>query len=68
MIFEPIFRCKCKKSKTNRMILDGGTKGNYTIELCSTCYNNHNKKFLISEEIISKSNISLSQNQNQVIL
>ena len=68
MTFEPIFRCKCKKSKITRMILDGGTEGNYIIEICSTCYHNHNKKFLIHEEMISKSNISLSQSQNQVIL
>jgi len=66
MVFEPIFRCRDKKFKTNRIILDGGSEGNYTIELCPKCYDNQDKKFLIKEEVISESKISLSQNSDQM--
>jgi len=64
MIFEPIFRCKCQESKTNRMFFDGGSKGNYTLELCKVCYNKQSKKFLMEEELIQSSKISLLQNKN----
>ena len=67
MVFEPIFRCKCKESKTNRMIFDGGSEGAYRIELCPKCYANQDTKFLLSEEIISNSKIFLSQSSDQMI-
>ncbi len=67
MVFEPIFRCKCKKSKTNRVIFDGGSEGKYIVELCPKCYTNQDKKFLIEEEILSKSKLSLLQSSDHVI-
>ena len=66
MVFEPIFRCKCKELKTNRVILDGGSEGNYTVELCPKCYANQNKKFLIKEEVIFESKFSLTQSSDQM--
>jgi len=66
MVFEPIFRCRDKEFKTNRVILDGGSEGNYTIELCPKCYTNQDKKFLIKEEVISESKISLSQSSDHM--
>ena len=67
MVFEPIFRCRDKEFKTNRVILDGGSEGNYAVELCPKCYESQDKKFLIREEILSEPIISLSQNSDQVI-
>ena len=65
MVFESVFRCKCKKSKTNRVIFDGGSEGKYAIELCPKCYEHHDKKFLIEEEIISK--FSLSRQKESIV-
>lgn len=67
MVFEPVFRCRCKVFKTNRLIFDGGSEGNYTIELCPKCYERQDKKFLIQEGLISESKIFLSQSSDQVI-
>ena len=67
MVFEPIFRCKCKKSKTNRVILDGGSEGHYAVELCPKCYEDQDKKFLIKEEVISESKFSLTQSSDQMV-
>ncbi|AJM91713.1 hypothetical protein [Nitrosopumilus piranensis] len=55
MDFMPVFHCKCKKSKTNRLILDGGSEGNYILELCPKCYKNQDCKFVIKKEIITES-------------
>ena len=54
MNFEPTFRCRCKEPKTNRVILDGGSEGNYVVELCPRCYEQQNWKFLIKKEIITE--------------
>lgn len=54
MVFESLFQCKCKETKTNQMIFDGGSTGAYSIVLCSQCYTKQDKKFLLSEKIISK--------------
>jgi len=55
MVFEPVFRCRDKESKTNRVILDGGSEGNYTVELCPKCNTEQNWEFLIKKEIITQS-------------
>jgi len=58
MVFEPVFRCRDKESKTNRVILDGGSEGNYTVELCPKCNTKQNWKFLIKKEIIIPSHVT----------
>lgn len=45
--------CECKVAKKHRLVFDGGSTGNYTINLCSKCYENENKEFLISEEMLA---------------
>lgn len=46
------FSCICNKEKTHKLIFDGGVLGNYTINLCNSCYLSQDKKFMISEEKI----------------
>lgn len=46
------FHCSCPKPKTRKLVFDGGSSGQYAVELCSTCYPNERKKFLISEKRI----------------
>ena len=46
------FSCICKKKKTHKLVFDGGVLGNYTINLCSSCYLTQDKKFMITEEKI----------------
>lgn len=49
-----IFHCPCKEKKSHRLVFDGGSSGNYQVELCSKCYENQDKKFLINEENIAE--------------
>lgn len=44
------FECNCKRRKKFRLTLDGGSSGKYILELCSDCYADQNKKFLLKEE------------------
>ena len=46
------FSCICNNKKTHRLIFDGGVLGNYTINICSSCYLTQGKTFMISEEKI----------------
>jgi len=48
-----VFICSCDKPKKMRLIFDGGSSGNYTVELCNSCYQKQEKKFLIKKEVIS---------------
>lgn len=47
-----IFQCKCKENKIKKMLFDGGHTGDYGIELCTKCFSNYDKQFLIREESI----------------
>ncbi|HXG13603.1 MAG TPA: hypothetical protein VNK25_00535 [Candidatus Nitrosotenuis sp.] len=47
-----IFVCKCNRPKRHRLTFDGGSSGNYDLELCEPCYEQQDKKFLISESVI----------------
>jgi len=49
-----LFHCSDKEKKIHRLIFDGGSSGNYQLELCSKCYENQDKKFLIIEENITE--------------
>jgi len=53
----PLFYCSDKEEKAHRLVFDGGSSGNYQLDLCSKCYENQNKKFLIKEEKIPISKI-----------
>lgn len=47
------FACKCKAPKKHRLKLDSGPSGEYALELCESCYQKDDKRFVIEEEIIS---------------
>jgi len=47
-----LFECYCKKQKKFRMIFDGGSTGNYVVELCSKCRKNEDHEFLLKEETL----------------
>lgn len=48
------FSCSCKQEKTHRLTFDGGSEGNYDLELCLKCHKIQDKQFLVNEELISK--------------
>ena len=50
MLNEFIFYCN-HLPKTFKLTFDRGVLGNYTLELCHSCYDSQDKKFLIREEI-----------------
>ncbi len=50
----PLFHCSCQEEKSHRLVFDGGSSGNYQVELCSKCYPAQNKTFLIKEENIAE--------------
>lgn len=41
--------CKCSEQKTHSLIFDGGSSGQYTVDVCEKCYQNEDKEFLIHE-------------------
>lgn len=45
------YRCSDNTPKTHRLTFDGGSDGNYVVEICKDCYQKQKKKFLISEQI-----------------
>jgi hypothetical protein len=47
-----ISKCVCKRRKKFRLIFDGGSTGNYAIELCQKCRNQEDNNFLLKEEMI----------------
>jgi len=54
MIFQVSQReCVCKKPKKHRLLFSGGSSGNYSIDMCSICYEFDDKQFLISEETLN---------------
>ena len=45
------FSCNCNTKKQHRLIFDGSNViGDYTLDLCNSCYFAQDKKFLIREE------------------
>ena len=52
------FACKCQNSKKFKLTLDGGSTGQYVLELCKQCYEHEDKRFLISEEMLKKDDVS----------
>lgn len=44
------YECECLEEKKFRVVFDGGSTGNYIVEHCQRCYDEDNKKFMISVE------------------
>jgi len=49
------YLCHDNLQKKYRLVFDGGSSGQYVVELCHSCYKKENKRFLISEEILGES-------------
>jgi len=45
-----VFVCSCPSSKKHRLTFNGGSAGQYDLEICQKCYDQEDKQFLISEE------------------
>ena len=48
------FSCLCDKEKQHKLVFDGGILGEYTVEICSSCFVTHTRKFLIQESVLDK--------------
>ena len=46
------FQCFCESKKKYRLVFDGGSEGEYSLDICKRCYPNQEKKFLIEEKVI----------------
>jgi len=53
MLNESVFQCNHSPKKF-KIALDGSVLGNYSLELCASCYAIQDKKFVIKEEIINE--------------
>lgn len=57
--------CKCAEEKKYRLVFDGGTSGQYMIDVCERCYQEDDKKFLLKEDkVTSLENISPREKKN----
>ncbi|WP_428323710.1 hypothetical protein [Nitrosopumilus sp.] len=49
---ESWFECECEDLKEYRLEFDGGSSGSYFVDYCKKCYDDDDKQFLISMEVI----------------
>jgi len=49
MLDKSLFLCP-HQAKKFKLVFDGGVLGHYTLELCRSCYQMQEKKFLVREE------------------
>ena len=42
--------CKCAEAKTHHLTFDGGSSGQYTVDMCEKCNLSENKSFLITSQ------------------
>lgn len=49
---ENIFECECLENKKYRVVFDGASTGNYVVEYCQKCYDQDDKQFLVSTEVL----------------
>ena len=61
-----LIHCLCKEAKIYRLTFDGGSTGNYLVELCFACYKNQDKSFLITEEVVAEIDGQASPNSISV--
>ena len=47
-----IYHCLCKAKKFMKLVLDGGSKGVYELDLCRACFSNTRLKFVIEKRRI----------------
>jgi len=44
------YECECLEDKKFRVVFDGGSTGNYSIEYCQKCFDQEDNEFMISVE------------------
>lgn len=49
---EAIFECECLDDKKYRLVFDGDVTGQYIVEYCPRCYDQDDKQFKISTEVM----------------
>ena len=42
-----IYRCLCKSKKLMKIVLDGGSRGDYELDLCRECYSSTALRFYL---------------------
>lgn len=47
-----IYRCLCKSKKFMKLVLDGGSRGVYELDLCKACFSSTKLKFVIEKRLI----------------
>ena len=47
------FECNDPDPKIRRLTCRGGSIGDYSIDMCSSCYEKDDKEFVISEEVLN---------------
>lgn len=48
----PSFECECENDKKYRLKFDGDDSGNYEVKYCQKCYDQDDKQFMISTEVL----------------
>ena len=41
--------CLCSEDKTHHIIFDGGSSGHYSVDLCEKCFEQDDKKWIVSD-------------------
>jgi hypothetical protein len=41
--------CLCSEEKTYHIIFDGGSSGPYSVDLCKKCFDQDDKKWILSD-------------------
>lgn len=49
---EDIFECECEEDKKYRVAFDGASTGQYVVEFCQKCYDQDDKQFMLSMEVL----------------
>lgn len=54
MSSQVFLECKCTEEKKHRLVFDGGSSGQYTVDVCEKCNQEDDKKFLVSSNFLSQ--------------
>jgi hypothetical protein len=46
------YECECQDNKKFRILFDGDSTGQYVIEFCQKCFDQDDKQFMISMEVL----------------
>lgn len=46
------YECNCSQEKKFRVVFDGASTGNYVVNYCQKCFDQDDKLFMLSKEVI----------------